>query len=220
VRIVQLGDNALGRRIREIVRGDDEVFEAHTRADLRSTIDAVDDIDWLVSAGCRFILRSDELAAAANNCNVHTSLLPWGRGANPNVWALACGEPAGVSIHAMVPEVDTGPVYAQAAVDVHFGDTADVLYRRLEHRAVELFAESWPGIRTGQIRPRPQGPGGSVHRLSDMEDLARIDLASSVTWKQALDVLRALTFPPHRNLIVEDGGRRWHVEIGITEVDD
>jgi hypothetical protein len=53
-----------------------------------------------------------------------------------------------------------------------------------------------------------------------MHRLARIDLQSTVTWGAALDVLRALTFPPHRNVVVERDGRRYHVELRVEDITD
>ena len=218
MRLVQLGDNRLGQRIRRILAaGPDEILGAHTRDDLHVALEN-GPVDWLVSAGCRFVLRASELDAVQDNCNLHTSFLPWGRGANPNVWAIAHREPAGATLHRMVPEVDAGPIFAQRSVPIVFGDTADTCYQKLEDAAVELFAEVWPRVRDGSLVPNEAAPGGSTHRVADARALADIDLDDVVTWRQALDTLRALTFPPHRNLVVEEGGRRWHVEIRISEI--
>jgi len=40
----------------------------------------------------------------------------------------------------------------------------------------------------------------------------------AVKWRQALNTLRALTFPPFRNLVIHENGRAYHVEISITEI--
>jgi len=219
MRIVHCGGNRMGSRVLEILtRHGDAVTSVIDLASLRAA--TVEPVDWLVSAGFRDIIPPDILSLAHTAINLHPSLLPWGRGANPNVWVLASGEPAGVTLHEMVAKVDAGSVYAQRAIDTTFADTGLTLYTRLEDAAVDLFADVWPQLRDGEIQPHAQLEGGSYHRVADMRALARIDLESSITWAEAFDVLRSLTFPPHRNIVIEREGRRYHVEIRIEDVTD
>jgi methionyl-tRNA formyltransferase len=220
VRVVLARGGSLGERVAPIVHDlHDAVVEVESLDALSAAVKE-GPVDWLVSAGFRHIIPMRLLDAARDTCNVHPSMLPWGRGANPNVWMIALGEPAGVSIHRMVPEVDAGPIFAQASVPTTFGDTADLLYNRLLDRASELFASAWPAIRAGQLPAVEQPPGGSIHRVAELLALRDIDLDATVTWRAALDCLRALTFPPHPNLVVDSGGRRFHVELKITDVTD
>jgi len=81
--------------------------------------------------------------------NIHPSLLPAFPRLHPQRQALAAGVKfSGCTVHFVRPEVDTGPIIAQAAVPVHPGDDEDQLAARIlaaEHRlyplAVRLFAE-------------------------------------------------------------------------------
>lgn len=218
MRILHLGGNNLGDRVLAWLRDHEDHVDTVTE---RAQLDAVKlrDYDWIVSAGFRHIVPASVLDLVPHACNVHTSLLPWGRGAHPNVWVIVDHEPAGVSIHGMTPGVDEGPIYAQREVEATFGDVASDLHARLQDAAYDLFAATWPQIREGEIEPTAQPAGGSHHRVQDLDDLADIDLDATVTWRSALDTLRALTFPPHPNLVIEEHGRRFHVEIRITEVD-
>ncbi|MEM9666371.1 MAG: formyltransferase family protein, partial [Bacteroidota bacterium] len=45
--------------------------------------------------------------------NLHPGLLPYNRGAYPNVWSLVDQTPAGVTLHQIDAGIDTGPVLAQ-----------------------------------------------------------------------------------------------------------
>lgn len=219
--VLHLGGGRLGERILTVLeQHDDRVVPVEDREGLVVALEEDGPFEWMVSAGFRHLVSRDQLSAVRDTCNVHTSLLPWGRGAHPNVWMLAAGEPAGVTIHRMVPAVDAGPIFAQRSVPTTFADTAASLYDRLQDAAVELFADSWPVLRTHDIAPDPQPEGGSYHVTSDLDELADIDSDRNVTWGRAINVMRALTFPPHRNLVVEREGRRFHIEIGITEIDD
>lgn len=80
--------------------------------------------------------------------NIHPSLLPAFKGLNTHERALAAGvRIAGCTVHLVRPEMDEGPILAQAAVPVLDGDTAQALASRVlaaEHRiypaTLRLFA--------------------------------------------------------------------------------
>jgi phosphoribosylglycinamide formyltransferase 1 len=81
--------------------------------------------------------------------NIHPSLLPAFPGLHAQRQALAAGVRfSGCTVHFVRPEVDTGPIIAQAVVPVHDSDDEALLSERIlaaEHRlypmAVRLFAE-------------------------------------------------------------------------------
>jgi phosphoribosylglycinamide formyltransferase-1 len=81
--------------------------------------------------------------------NIHPSLLPAFKGLDPHAQALAAGvRISGATVHFVVPETDSGPIVAQAAVPVLDDDTAATLAARVlaaEHRlyplALRLVAE-------------------------------------------------------------------------------
>jgi phosphoribosylglycinamide formyltransferase-1 len=81
--------------------------------------------------------------------NIHPSLLPLFKGLDPHGQALAAGvKISGATVHFVTPEMDAGPIVAQAAVPVLAGDTAERLAERIlaaEHRiyplALRLVAE-------------------------------------------------------------------------------
>jgi phosphoribosylglycinamide formyltransferase-1 len=82
--------------------------------------------------------------------NIHPSLLPAFKGLDPHGQALAAGvRISGATVHFVVPETDSGPILAQAAVPVLDDDTASTLAARVlaaEHRlyplALKLVAEN------------------------------------------------------------------------------
>jgi phosphoribosylglycinamide formyltransferase 1 len=69
--------------------------------------------------------------------NIHPALLPAFRGLHTHERALAAGVKIhGATVHYVVPEVDSGPIIAQAAVPVLDQDTPETLAERV--LAVEL----------------------------------------------------------------------------------
>jgi phosphoribosylglycinamide formyltransferase-1 len=74
--------------------------------------------------------------------NIHPALLPSFRGLHTHEQALEAGVRIhGATVHYVAPEVDAGPIIAQAAVPVLDGDTPDTLAARVlaaEHRLYPL----------------------------------------------------------------------------------
>ena len=74
--------------------------------------------------------------------NIHPSLLPAFKGLDPHAQALAAGvREHGCSVHHVVPQLDSGPVIAQARVPVLPGDDEASLAARVlaeEHRLYPL----------------------------------------------------------------------------------
>jgi phosphoribosylglycinamide formyltransferase 1 len=92
--------------------------------------------------------------------NIHPALLPSFRGLDPHGQALAGGvKITGATVHFVTPEMDAGPIIAQAAVPVGDDDTAETLAARVlgaEHRlypwALRLVAEGRVQIVGGRCR--------------------------------------------------------------------
>ncbi len=92
--------------------------------------------------------------------NIHPSLLPSFKGLHTHARAIEAGcKLHGCTVHFVEPELDEGPIIAQAAVPVYDGDTEDVLAARVldaEHRlypeAVRLIAEGRTRIEGMRVR--------------------------------------------------------------------
>jgi methionyl-tRNA formyltransferase len=86
--------------------------------------------------------------------NVHPSLLPRWRGAAPVERAIMAGDrETGVTIHRTTPELDAGPIAAQAAFPIEPEDDAGAVYERAAALAVELLDEVLPAPR---FTPQPE----------------------------------------------------------------
>lgn len=81
--------------------------------------------------------------------NIHPALLPQFKGLHTHRRALEAGvKQHGATVHFVVPEMDAGPIVAQASMPVFAGDTEETLARRVlevEHRlypqALRMVAE-------------------------------------------------------------------------------
>lgn len=85
--------------------------------------------------------------------NIHPSLLPAFPGIHVHQQALDAGvKISGCTVHFLTPELDSGPIIAQAAVPVLPGDTADTLAARIiveEHR---LYPEALRLVAEGKVK--------------------------------------------------------------------
>jgi phosphoribosylglycinamide formyltransferase-1 len=98
------------------------------------------DIDLICLAGFMRILSADFIAQWPDKIiNIHPSLLPAYKGLNTHERAIKDGaKQAGCTVHYVVPEMDSGPMIVQRAVDVLPDDTAETLAERVlqeEHKA-------------------------------------------------------------------------------------
>jgi phosphoribosylglycinamide formyltransferase-1 len=85
--------------------------------------------------------------------NIHPALLPAFKGLDTHARALAAGATEhGATVHFVVPEMDSGPIIAQAAVPVRAGDTEAALAARVlevEHR---LYPEALRAVAEGRVQ--------------------------------------------------------------------
>ncbi len=127
--------------------------------------------EWVISYGYRHIIRKWTLDLFPQRViNLHISLLPWNRGADPNLWSFLENTPKGVSIHLVDEGLDTGPVLVQKEVEFAAEEnTLALTYQRLKTEIEDLFVSSWDAIRSGDLRPEPQTGGGSNHRMAQKE---------------------------------------------------
>jgi methionyl-tRNA formyltransferase len=116
--------------------------------------------------------------------NVHFSLLPRWRGAAPVERAILAGDhETGVCLMELEEGLDTGPVYARAALTIDPAETADELRARLVAIGVPLLIE---GLASGLSDPQPQ-VGEPTYASKLTPDELRID------WNRPADeVLRVI----------------------------
>lgn len=114
--------------------------------------------DYFLTAGYGKLLPPAWLEAPTQAAlNIHFSLLPKYRGANPAEWALLARErESGVTVIEMAPSFDTGAVVAQSSLPVSKDETRETLYQKLYSLAGSIAGDvvtadfEW---RTKQLNP-------------------------------------------------------------------
>jgi phosphoribosylglycinamide formyltransferase-1 len=126
-----------------------EDFDAELDAALRAA-----GAELVVLAGFMRIL-SDGFARAWEGklINIHPSLLPAYRGTKVHERVIAAKESvSGASVHFVVPELDAGPVIAQARVPVHPDDTPETLANRVLAVEHGLYPEALKLLASGKVK--------------------------------------------------------------------
>ena len=125
----------------------------HREYEHRETFDAAltnalqkHDIDLVILAGFMRILTPVFIEPYLGRLlNIHPSLLPKYPGLHTHQRAIDAGDDeAGVTVHFVTPELDSGPPVIQAHVAIDDGDTADTLAARVnvvEHKIYPLAAQ-------------------------------------------------------------------------------
>jgi len=118
-------------------------------------------IDIVCLAGFMRLLTADFVGQWQHRIlNIHPALLPAFKGLDTHRRALEAGVKVhGATVHFVVPEMDSGPIIAQAAVNVRPGETEEELAARVlkvEHQiyplALKLLAEERLQIENGHCR--------------------------------------------------------------------
>jgi phosphoribosylglycinamide formyltransferase-1 len=111
-------------------------------------------IDFICLAGFMRVLTPWFVERwAGRMLNIHPSLLPLFRGTHTHQRALEEGVLVhGCTVHFVVPELDAGPIVAQAAVPVVPGDTEDSLSARVLAQEHVLYPQALRMICEGRAR--------------------------------------------------------------------
>ena len=146
----------------------DEVV--HLNEDIFSNNHRIENFDFIICFGYKGLVPK-KIVEKFNNkiINLHISLLPWNRGADPNLWSFLESSPKGVSIHLIDSGIDTGPVFASREVEFSDSETLSTSYSYLLITVESLFKETWGKIRLKELKPIKQSGKGSYHKTKDKE---------------------------------------------------
>ena len=124
--------------------------------------------------------------------NLHTSYLPYNKGAAPNFFSFYEDTPKGVTIHEMVPELDEGAILLQRLVEMKaeeetFASSYDKLMMAME----KLFFEHWDALKAGNVKAEEQVGEGTYHTSRELKEIKeKSDFAWNENIAQVLDRVR------------------------------
>ncbi len=137
--------------------------------------------DFLVTIAFGQILSQKVLdIPRLGTVNVHASLLPEYRGANPIQNAIVDGR-AETGLTTMLTDigVDTGDMVLKITVPIKSLDTAVDLHDRLSEAGADLLLRSLRGLKDGTLKPEPQNHDKATHAPKARKEDAELD------WRQS-----------------------------------
>ena len=116
--------------------------------------------------------------------NIHASLLPKYRGADPIAEAIVQGDrEVGISIMLLDAGIDTGPVLSRHRLTIEANETTGSLTKRLSELGAQALLETFPLWIAGKLTPEPQDTLQATHtRMLVKED-------GLINWSQPAAVL-------------------------------
>ena len=129
-------------------------------ADEQLVIDTLQPVaaDLVVSASYGIKIPTATITAATfGGVNIHPSILPHWRGADPVPWAILSGDhQIGVSIVTLTESFDEGNILAQEKIPIMPSDTSDPLRTKLFSLGAQLLADILPHYIEGKLKTIPQ----------------------------------------------------------------
>lgn len=165
------------------------------------------DKDIVVS--CQYRYRVPESLIKSHTCvNIHYGILPFYAGCNPIYWQIMKGDKAGVTLHYMDKNLDTGDIIA--IYEFPIGDmTADEVYAVLKEKGVSLLKKYYPLILNGKAPRIPQDL--QFRNYYKAEDV-NFSFAKQCTPDQ-FNKIRATHFKGKQLPIVQLGGRQYEISL-------
>ncbi|KKN44308.1 hypothetical protein LCGC14_0694100 [marine sediment metagenome] len=139
----------------------------------------VEDPDLLIVLG-GIILKPQIFNKGKLGClNIHSSLLPFGRGRDGPFWALYYNKPAGFTVHYITEQVDAGDIVFQKEVETKEGDTPLSLRKRIADEIINSFPEILDKFKDGKSVGRKQEFGSLSNKHPTFKDRFELEITPS-----------------------------------------
>jgi len=176
MKILFLTNNSNSEPVYSFLKDQKDLFVTKYEQKLTKEVVVEFNPDFIISYGYRFIIKNDIIVLFRNRIiNLHISLLPWNKGADPNLWSFLEDTPKGVTIHYIDEGIDTGDIILQKEVYLTENSHTLVSSYDILHKTIQdLFINNWDYIKINNIRPHKQESKGSTHYLKELQSLRSI----------------------------------------------
>jgi dTDP-4-amino-4,6-dideoxyglucose formyltransferase len=148
--------------------------------------------------------------------NFHPGFNPYNRGWFPQVFSIINGLPVGATVHKMDKEIDHGAILTQEEVPITEADTSKSVYDKIMSVEFRLFDENIDKVLADKYSCFTPHIEGNYNSVSDFKELCEIDLDKKVTFREAINYLRATTFDGYENAYFYDqNGLKVYISINV-----
>ena len=154
--------------------------------------------------------------------NLHPSLLPIGRGADPIPWSIIEQKKQGISIHLIDNELDTGDLLFQKEIPTDISMNSGKIYQiatdELFYEFNQIFSD-WINKKVSFFKQI--GGETKTHKSIELNERRIIRENETGTFGDFLRIMQAMTFSDGRGPILRDNSSKlWDVNIVITPKPD
>lgn len=149
--------------------------------------------------------------------NFHPGLNPHNRGWFPQVFSIINGKPIGATLHKMDCEIDHGPIIDQIKAEINSWDTSKSVYDRVFLDELNLFERWIELILKGDHPEKSIDSIGNYNSISDFKRLCEINLDETVTFKDAINFFRAMTYDGYNNaFFYDENGVKIYISVNLN----
>ena len=200
-----------------------DIWEHPDFKNQNKVVDVKEETDWIVenydlviSVHCYQFFPAN-LVNNIRCINIHPGYNPINRGWYPQVFAIINDLPIGATIHEMDEKLDNGPIICRKFVKKYPWDTSLSIYDRVLDAEMELFHGNFYEIFDNSYTPEKPEKGGNFFSKKDFYNHCEINLNEIVTFKDAIDRLRALTHGDYNNAFfkVEKSNEKIYLHLNL-----
>ena len=123
----------------------------------------------------------------------------------------------GVTFHSMYTFLDHGTIIVQKEVTIESWDTSFDVYNKIQRLEIDLLKKELPIMLKGDYQTFTPQNEGNINRKADFDKLCEIDLQKNITWGEAIDRLRALSFNGYKNAyFIDEHGTKIFIDISLN----
>jgi methionyl-tRNA formyltransferase len=187
-----------------------------------SIIKLLSESDFGVSALYGHIIPSDVLRKTnLRIMNLHPSLLPHGRGADPIPWAVINGLPQGVTLHEIDLTLDTGPIIVSEGIDSDISMDSGQIYESAVTKMLELYKKFLTNWVEGTISSQPQVGSGDYHNSNELNQIRESLESGKHDFEKAIRTFQALKFSDGRvPRIRTSDGALWEIRLELKQASE
>ena len=183
--------------------------------DKREVRAIVSGYDLVISAHCKQIFPK-ELVDSVRCINIHPGLNPHNRGWYPQVFSILNKKPIGCTIHLIDAEIDHGSVIYQQEVQINAYDTSLDVYKRVVEAEKRLISDKLIDLVNENYQCHTLKDEGNYNGIKDFKKLTHLDLTSTGSLGEHIDLLRALTHGDFNNAyFIDDSGNKVFVKLSL-----
>jgi len=177
----------------------------------------ISEYNLIISAHCKKIFPK-KLVESIRCINIHPGYNPYNRGWYPQVFSIINKLPIGATIHEMDENLDSGYIISQCQIEIRETDNSLDVYNRVVQKEIELFNSNFDIIINNKYKKNKPLSEGNLNKISDFKKLCKIDINHIATFKEHIDILRALTHGDFKNAFYEnENGEKIFIKINLEK---